>query len=93
MISRAFAKRCQVNEKSNSVQTESVNSTVSMGEELFPFRVGLVGDDFMRNFLSFELYGADFTDQNGERKKQFVCFQTSKWPSDLPNLIIKCYIL
>lgn len=62
------------------MQTESTNSTVSLGEELFPPGVGLVGDDFMRSFLSFELYGADFTIQNGEtnEKKETETFYANK---------------
>lgn len=39
---------------------------MALEEQLFPPHVGIIGDDFMRSVISFELYGADFTDENGE---------------------------
>lgn len=72
------------------LQTESVNSTVSLGEEFFPSQIGLVGDDFMRNFLSFELYGADFTNQNG--KTNHIAFEISGYGQLIePNAIYSLF--
>lgn len=65
-IRRDFAKQCQISEKPSFIQTESTDSTMSIEEHLLPPSIGMIGDDFMRTFISFELYGSDFTDENGE---------------------------
>lgn len=48
------------------MQIDSEESTISLHEPLFPPHIGLIGDDFMRSAISFELYGADFTSEDGE---------------------------
>lgn len=62
---RSFAKRCKIIEQPNLTQSESVASTELVKDHLFPDPIGIIGDDFMRDLISFELYGGDFTDENG----------------------------
>lgn len=61
---RAFPERCQIDEKSNTVQTDSVTSTDSSDDGLMPIGFAIVGDDFMQSLISFELFGGDFTDKH-----------------------------
>lgn len=64
---REFSNRCKITEKSSTVQTDSVGTTIPTAEEeLFPSYICTLGDDFMRHFFSFELYGSDFTEQDGK---------------------------
>lgn len=65
-FSRAFPKRCQIDDKSNPVPIDSVTSTVSTDDDDWMMSYAVVGDDFMRSLISFELFGSDFTDKSGE---------------------------
>lgn len=62
-FARVFPERCQIDERSNSVLTISATSTDSNDDDdgLVPRGYAIVGDDFMRSMISFDLYGGDFT--------------------------------
>lgn len=51
---------------------------MSLDDHLFPSTVGVIGDDFMRALISFELFGGDFTDKIG-KFKIFCNFHTFSW--------------
>lgn len=68
-----FPERCQIGEKSNSVLTISATSTNSNDDGLVPTGYAIVGDDFMRSMISFELYGGDFTHEDGQYFERLIC--------------------
>lgn len=65
---RAFSKQCRITEKSNLNQTESLISNVSIGDSVFPPLIGVIGDDFLRSLIGSELFGSDFSDDDGNFK-------------------------
>lgn len=72
-FARAFPERCQIDEKSNSVLTISATSTDSIDDNgLVPRGFAIVGDDFIRTMISFELYGGDFTHESGQYFDEFA---------------------
>lgn len=74
-FTRAFPERCTIDEKSNSVLTISATSTDSNEDGLVPAGYAIVGDDFMRSMISFELYGGDFTNEDGQYFERLICFE------------------
>lgn len=57
---------CRIKDKRSFIQTESVtDSTIPVEEQMFPPRFGIIGDDFMRSLISFELYATDCHSQKG----------------------------
>ncbi|XP_055326669.1 maternal effect protein oskar-like [Sitodiplosis mosellana] len=75
-LQQSFAKRCRINSKHDFILVDSVESTMSLEEQLFPPSVSIIGDDYMRSLISFELYGADFTNENDKRFEYCISGQT-----------------
>lgn len=55
------------------MHVDSAESTISMDEHLFSPGITVIGDDFFRCMMSFELFGADFTDKDGELHCSLSC--------------------
>lgn len=77
-FARVFPERCQIGEKSNSILTISATSTDSNDyndDGLVPRGYAIVGDDFMRSSISFDLFGGDFTHEDGQYFDRLICFE------------------
>ncbi|XP_031626307.1 uncharacterized protein LOC116342729 [Contarinia nasturtii] len=71
-LQQEFSKQCRINGKPDFNQMESIMSNLTIGENVFPPVIGVIGDDFMRSMLGYELHGFDFVDNN--EKKLSYCF-------------------
>lgn len=70
-ISRHFNLQCRIND-SQTTESVSIASTKSTNSVKKQCDICLLGDDFMRLLISYELFQTDYTDKRGKMVTQLT---------------------